>query len=112
MRIELDLAVRVEPGAALLLIPLPSLLEAGLLATPVLVAATDPLTPLALTVHPLRAASLRAATPIARGIVLDAPIERFYEDEGLDAAMAGPELRFDAGRPAAPAFGFGGDEEE
>lgn len=92
VRIELDLAVRVELGTALLISPLPALLEAGLLGATELVTAVDPLAPLAISVRALAPATLPAGRPIARAVVLDAPAERFYEDAALDAELAGPDL--------------------
>lgn len=96
LRIELDLAVRVELGAALLVVPLPALLEAGVVGVSELVTASDPLAPLALSVRALTPATLQAGRPIARAVVLDAPAERFYEDAALDAELAGHDLTFDA----------------
>ena len=114
VQVELDLAVRVDPGSALLIVPLPSLLEAGVIAAVGVVTASDPLSPLTISVRAIAPATLRPNKPIARGVVLDAPPERFYEDAALDTELAGSELTFETGdvEPAETGLRFNSDDSE
>ena len=67
VQVELDLAVRVDPGSALLIVPLPSLLEAGVIAAVGVVTASDPLSPLTISVRAIAPATLRPNKPIEIG---------------------------------------------
>jgi hypothetical protein len=95
----LDLAVVVEPGQTLLVIGTPALFGAHIFADPTLRTSEDPVAALTLTVHTVAPTIVPEGVPVARGLVLDAPAESYYEDASIDVRMARPGLDFsDPGR--------------
>ena len=93
--IELDLAVLVEAGQAILILGTATLAADGLVAHPTVRTAHDPVGPLTLLVTAATPVSVPVDAPIAIGLVLDAPAETYYEDASIDTRMTPGGLRFD-----------------
>lgn len=92
--IELDLAVLVEPGQAVLVLGTAALAAAGIVAHPTLRTSHDPVGPLTLLLAAATPIDVPVDVPVAIGLVLDAPAETYYEDASIDTRMAPGGLRF------------------